>query len=628
MFPNQIWSLYAAVAIVYFLVFFFAMLLFMTGGCDINCHVSGDDDSDSDLDGLGDDDSYDDDDNYEKTFFQPTVLDGDDFNRKCENIGEITCSEDGYELLECVKYKWTAKERCMADFGQLCEDKNCVDPWLYGAPEFDPCQNDPDATAMSLYEKAVRYDDLAINLHVHPDHKRINHVTLDVGYTEDNATYENVVDWHTGENDGLWTGLYIASQAFRYAATEDPEALDNLELMMDGMGIGMEITGVDGVFTREYITPGITGMSCPSDPNEYIPDIEKDDNRWVKVDTDGTILIYDGYSWERTTHVAPMKYAGYCWLDNVSQDEYAGHMLALGSIYYLVDDPDIKAAAADLLEKIGLHLLLNGMAFRDWDGRLVEHGRLWPLALDDFPGFNAVLGLSFIKMAATASGRKDLDDFYHNCLLQEQGQVDCLPHPLTPPMDFSFWAKFTGLYLTRGACKANWNNFAMIFIGMFTLQMYEHDPALHWEMGEIFENEMFFHNDNKREMAKQLNAGWNILFASMKNLGPGSTGQDIGAVNTAICALRQFPESKTIPDLDVGESEFPSDVGCVDRFGTNFLTLDPVPVHQRCPATFTWWHNPYRHQHCSENLSYIKQPSDYLLPYWMTRYFGYIDETM
>jgi len=113
----------------------------------------------------------------------------------------------------------------------------------------------------------------------------------------------------------------------------------------------------------------------------------------------------------------------------------------------------------------------------------------------------------------------------------------------------------------------------------------------------------------------------------MKNLGPDSTGQDVDAIQDAICALRQFPESKAQPTLHVGEEEFPTDWSCESRFDDRFLTFDPIPVYLRCPHTFTWWSNPYEHEHCDENPAYIKQPADFLLPYWMGRYFGYIEES-
>ena len=591
---------------------FLIVLSFLVFACALSFLACGDDDDDNDDASDDDDDDDDDDDN--------------DDSSQCEQ-GQTRCSDDALLLDECIEGAWVTTD-CLAEQGRLCQDGRCVDPWRYGSPQFDACENDPDATVLTLVEKAEKYDLLAQTLHVHPQYKRLENVTVAQGYTDQNATWENVVQWHTGENDGLWTGLYIASQAFRYAATKEQQALDNLELMLEGMRMGMEITGVPGLFTREYINPDISGMACPANNDSYLPDVEKDDNRWVRVDTDGTILVWDGAAFERTSHVVPVEFAGYCWLDNVSKDEYSGHMLALGAVWMLVDDPTVRGLAEGLLDRVGSHFLDNGMVTVDWDGRITEHGRYWPLALDDWPGYNAILGLSYIQMAAAATGRPDLHDFYTDCLLQQNGPNDCLPHYLTPPVSYADFLKLTGLYWGHDACKANWNNFAMTFVGMFTLVWYERDAALRAQYQDILENTMFTHRGNVREMRNQLNAAWSLIAASMKNTGPGSTGQDVEAVNGAICALRQFPESQAVPTLDVGEQDFPINPNCESRFAGEFLTFDPVPVYQRCPSTFIWWGNPYEHQHCTENLQSIRSPADYLLPYWMARYFGYIDQAM
>ncbi|MBZ0272523.1 hypothetical protein K8I61_10830 [bacterium] len=606
-----------------------AALLALAAGCgcgdddDSSATVdddAADDDADDD-DTIGDDDSAQDDDAVDDD-----DAGDDDISPPCAD-GETRCDGAARMIEECDGGVFVATYDCLAGEGRYCEEGECVDRWRFNAPVIDDCAADPDATPATLAQKAAYYDDIAARLHIHPDHKRIHHVTLDEGADEQTATWQDVIDWHTGENDGLWTGLFIASQAFRYAATHDPDALAMLRVLVDGLRDGMEITGVPGLFTREFITPGIAGMSCPADVTRYIPDVEKDDNKWVKVDTDGAILVYDANEADfvRTTHFVPARFAGYCWLDNVSQDEYAGHLLALGSIVKLVDDPDVRADAVDMAEKVARHLLDNDMAFVDWDGRMTEHGREWPGALTDFPGYNTILGLNPVKIGAVASGAADLVDYYDNCLLQRDGPVKCIDQYFAPPLPFDFWLGLPGLYIGRDACKSNWNNFAMYFANIFTLIWYEHAHLdLLENMQALLETQVFYHGDNAREMANQHNAAWALIYASMKNLAPGSTGHDTAAIEDAVCQLQRFPESKAQPEIHVGEAEYPTDFTCESRFDGEYLTFDPVPVHQRCPKTFTWWSNPYEHQDCTANPRSIRHPADYLLPYWMARYFGWI----
>ncbi|HOI11964.1 MAG TPA: hypothetical protein PK313_15895, partial [Myxococcota bacterium] len=158
--------------------------------------------------------------------------------------GEVVCSPDAYIKYTCTGGAWVAYE-CMAREGRLCEDGECVDPWRYKTAPFGTCPDDPLATPETLAAKAAHYDDIAPRLHVHPDLKWAMNVTLkkvEVACegeqvppcyapiaSEAEATWQDVDRWHTGENDGLWSGLYLASQAFRYGATKSPEALANIK---------------------------------------------------------------------------------------------------------------------------------------------------------------------------------------------------------------------------------------------------------------------------------------------------------------------------------------------------------------------------------------------------------------
>jgi len=453
-------------------------------------------------------------------------------------------------------------------------------------------------------------------------------VTLREGVFEDEAGWEDVERWHTGENDGLWTGAYIASQGFRYAVTGDPEALETIRFFLEGMVRGTRITGIPGLHTREFRIPSIPGMECPADPNQYIPDVEKDDNKWVHVDQDGTVLVYDGAQWVRTSHRVPEEFGGTCWLDNISKDEYSGHLLALGVLYKLVDDASVRQTVSMLLTEVADHLIDNDMQFVDWDGRVTEHGRVYPMAFDDFPGFNAALGLSWMRMGVEASGRQDIQDYYDFCLLQRGDAIDCLHHPFQPPLAFPRYMDFLGLYLGPTGCKNNWNNFNMTFMAVFNLIWYEIDPYLRPYFQEVLERQMIQYNDNDRDMLKQSNSFFNFIFAAMKKHGPGTTGPAYSTVEDAVCALREFPASKAVPTIHSGEDQYPTDWTCESRFAGSYLTFDPLPIRDRCPGIFIWTRNPYRHSHCDENSRRINAPADYLLAYWMGRYFGFIDQDL
>ena len=66
---------------------------------------------------------------------------------------------------------------------------------------------------------------------------------------------------------------------------------------------------------------------------------------------------------------------------------------------------------------------------------------------------------------------------------------------------------------------------------------------------------------------------------------------------------------------------------CKDRFGDPMLG-EPLETADRCMRTILWWGSPYDPPSCKENKRDIKAPTDFLLPYWMGRYYGYIDADM
>jgi hypothetical protein len=486
---------------------------------------------------------------------------------------------------------------------------------------FGVCPDDPAATPEGLADKASRYDELASRLHLHPALGWVMDVTLAPGADEATATYQDVQTWHSGENDGLWSGLYMASQAFRYAVTRDPAALANLELLVRSESDRMKITGVSGLFTRQLIPPGVPGIACPTDDASYTTDVEKDDNRWVRIDESGCANVVPAATgqWTKTDHCGLEAYAGWCFLDNVSQDEYAGHMMALGVIWRYVDVPAVRDAAADLLEQVGVHLMNHDLAFIDWDGRVTEHGRLWATSFADTPGFLAAESLGFIRLAADASGREDLDRFYTDCLLQQAGPEPCLPHPLETGDPYTSWLSFMAVLAEPDGCKSNYNNLSMVMTYLFDLALVEEDPAVRGPALAALDSELF-RAANPRNLEAQNNPWFTFMWAAMHRLGPDASAADREAIETAICGLRQFPVSKATPSLDPG-LDHPHD--CEGRLGGS-QAASPIPVAERCPRTFLWWGSPYDRRACAANPQHIAQPADYLLAYWMGRYYGFI----
>ena len=553
--------------------------------------------------------------------------------------GQAACSDDGYVLRTCKGGAWV-ETQCMREQGRLCEAGACVAPWLAGSPKWGACPDDTQATPETLAAKATYYDAIAARLHVNPKLGWIMGVTLPrktidcpVGATppceapavpEATATWQDVANWHTGENDGLWNGLYMASQAFRYAVTKSPDAVANLRVLMAAEQTRMAITGVPGVFTRQFIPPNVPGIACPTDKKSYTVDAEKDDNEWVQIRDDGCVWVVDPATsdWKKSDHCGLAQFAGWCWLDNVSQDEYSGHMLGLGAVWKLVDDPDLKAAAASLIEAVGVHMMQNQLAIVDWDGRITEHGKFWVTSLADTPGFLSSEVLGFLRMAVEVSQRDDLRAFLEDCILQRSGPKLCLPDRTmeATPEPYSDFLDEMLFFVGENGCRANYNNFSMVDTYLTDLLWFERDPTVRELAQAAFADDFMRAKDQPRAGRLHRNSWFDFTFAAFKGLGPASDGPAYDEVEDGICSMREFPASKHTPSLD-SASKYPE--WCVGRLGGSECEK-AIPVAERCLGTFLWWGDPFDREKCTEADWDIEPPQDYLLAYWMGRYFGFI----
>jgi hypothetical protein len=539
---------------------------------------------------------------------------------ECE--GPPTCSSDATELTTCEDGE-PVTIRCMADQGRLCESGSCVDPWRYGSPAFSACEGEPRATPESLAEKAEAYDAIAVRLHLHPGLGFVQNVRLEPSVPEQEATYLDVASFESGENDGLWSALYLASQAYRYGATQSPEALETIRTLLDGEDVRMRITGVPGIFTRQYVPPGIGGIECPTSTASYAVDEEKDDNRWVQIRDDGCVhfVARDTGQWTKSDHCGLSEFAGYCFLDNVSKDEYAGHLFALGALAKLVDVPDVQEKTRSLLERVGRHLVENRMALVDWDGRITEHGRFRPFHFDDFPGFNAAMGMEHILIAARATKSPELERFYDDCLLQRSGRVDCLESGLVDIEPYTAFLPLAGMYVGPEGCGSNYNNVSMHMLSMHHLIWYEQDPRRRALIQRSFDEDVVRAEDQPRAIIRQNNAFFDFMWAAQKALGPASDGPAFEAVENGVCMLRQFRASQAAAEITLDPERFAPH--CKDRFDRDVSDTPRTPA-DRCSSTFVWWGDPYSLSSCAGNDREIRQPAGYLLPYWMGRFYGFV----
>lgn len=497
--------------------------------------------------------------------------------------------------------------------------------------EWSNCDEAADGT---LANKAAYYDWIVPALHQvapgtpgHEDWTRVFQIHCDgnvpTEIVEDDAL--PTCTFRRSENNGLWTSLYVASQAYRYAATGDEEALDQVLRTLRGLRRMMDITGTPGLFTRQFRDPSLPQQNCPEDPNDYAaPDENMIGNRWVRVGDDGCFLTWDpaldGGEGDWVTHedhCTDPQYAGYCWQRNVSKDEYSGQFYAATLVAKLVDDPEAQELAAGILREATQHLIDHDYWITDFDGRETRFGSAHALSLDHVPGFQALAALGWTRAGLSVTKDPAFADMYYGCLLAEYDVESCLDSR-TFETGKDYRTYLTDLSLRVG-CQTNYDNVSMMTLVYEGLMLMEPDPALRSTYREAFHRGSRGPDVNGRDLWSQGNAHLNFTLAAFMGADPESPEDALALVNDGVCSLHGFRSDLVRRGVDPGDVP----VWCESqRHGP--LAEEVRPFEERCAHVYEWWGDPNQIERCDEDLTAAVPPAAYLLPYWMGRYHGFI----
>ncbi len=522
--------------------------------------------------------------------------------------------------------------------------------WTGPQEEWSDCPQQDYLTGVTLKDKAAYYDWIVPALHQvpaesqgHEEYSRVFRIqcNADVPSTIVSDDQLPSCTFSLSENNGLWTSLYVASQAFRYAATGDDLALKQLKRTLNGTYQMLLITGQNGLYTRDFRDPALPEQFCieeeepyasAADDNEkyarYIPpDDSMVGNSFVKIDENGCFMDWDTSAnngqggWQKhSDHCTDTRFSGFCWQRNVSKDEYAGHMFAAGIVAKIVDDPDVRRIALDILRKVGHFLVDNDFWITDFDGRPTRYGSAHAMSLDEMPGSNAIMALAWIKEAAVATGDEELLNIYNDCLLQLSGELKCIDQPFEIPQDYREYLDSMGLSL---GCNSNYDTISIAELNYFNLIWFEEDSDLRNEYRTVFRGNTKGPDSEGRDLWEEENPFRNMMLVSRME-PEGYDQQEVKTlIEDAICTLKQFPTDNIRRAKDASTYTHWCDS---ERHGS--LAEHPIPVNERCSSVFEWWGDPNQREVCAEDLKSANPPAGFLLPYWMGRYFGYISEDL
>ncbi len=207
------------------------------------------------------------------------------------------------------------------------------------------------------------------------------------------------------DNDGEYTGNYLAMESFRYATTKSEDAKLKAKKAFDFLKKLQDVTGSNGFFARTIVPIG-WGDKVHDGNRKYTPQQLADElvkeprfkpieERWHK-STDGKWL----------------------WKGDASSDEMCGHMFGYFFYYKLVADEEEKKIIRKHVASIVDHLIENNFNMMDVDGQSTRWAVWSPDKLNHDPEWmpdknqNSMEMLAFLKFAYSITGNEKYQQHY------------------------------------------------------------------------------------------------------------------------------------------------------------------------------------------------------------------------
>lgn len=377
-----------------------------------------------------------------------------------------------------------------------------------------------------------------------------------------------------------WTGLYLGSQAMRYHVTKDAQAKANAIRVVQALDGNLHITDTPGFIAR------YRGQQDP--------------------------LIYQGDEWcaanDRCHQVDSGPYAGDFWWGETSRDMYSGWFFGMSLAYDLIDDEDTREMIrADVSEVLNTLLDHNWMIL-DEEGLPTNAG---PQVLPPFQ-------ISWLTVGYHITGEERIKTELQSWLLNKKRMILRIE-------TISFFNRYMEYF---GNCLAHetWYNLLRLakvyfspddyafLLDVFNTQVHGFTRLTHnpWFTGVYMGQGGYEPSAAKDEYQAQIE-------------------QDLGDFPAAP-HFRYYLEAKdpstyTLDPVSVFlhdlEDQFPflrDLIGSVD-----YQALDPFPVTGYCSADFIFQWSPFVITACGEDNPQKVDPGvDFILPYWLASYHGFI----
>ncbi|MBK7134040.1 MAG: hypothetical protein IPH69_14815 [Bacteroidales bacterium] len=412
---------------------------------------------------------------------------------------------------------------------------------------------------MTLSEKAEYYEWQVRNRHI-----RNGFNATVSGMQNGDLTSGSLED---SDNDGLWTSMYLAAEAFRYNVTGSQEALQNVRESLDAMERLYTINNIPGFPSRSF------------------------ERRGYK---------YDDKAWQRA------KDPEWDWKSTTSSDEAIGHIFAFGVIAELVDDAFLQNKAISLIDTLMSTILKNDFYLIDWDGKPTRWGRWNPDYVNSLHisvGDRKINSSNIIGMLQTAYHFTKKEKYREAAfeLMNNHGYFENLMRPMKQIGTAPDSADEMSRMLSDG-----WNHSddEMYYCGYWGLYRYAFNDTLKLKIREA----IIDHWENERPEKEGL---WNIMTAL--------ADVKVTDIKEAIWYLQQYPLD--LIDWSVSNS-YRKDIERIEPNFRNQTISEVLPPDELRISR----HNSNRFDLDGNGggTSEYSAGDIWLLPYWIGRYLGVI----
>jgi len=343
-------------------------------------------------------------------------------------------------------------------------------------------------------------------------------------------------------DSALWTGHYLAAEAFRYKVTQAPDALSNLTSAIAALKGLADVTGTN-LLARCMIP-----TSSP-----YVASIS---------------------SQEASNGIYTNASAGWIWVGNTSRDEYSGALFGLAVAYDMVTDANIKASISALVT------------------RLVDflNGNNWSVSMP-----NGTTGTSFLIRpdqieTFLAIGRHVNSSHFSSASYEAQREHFAVTVPVPIAVDT--------------ASDDSYFKFNLDYINLYNLIRLESSDEK-----SIYQSA---YSQLRGYTGSDQNAFFNIIDLALNGPNAARDSQTLALLDGWLLRLRRdfnVDLSNTVPVC-------------------NSQACTPVPVWLRPNTDFLWQRSPYELT-VTGGAGIIETAAlDYILPYWMARYYGLQESTV